>query len=88
MNNLVGLNFILEGKEYAFRAWPGVPRQGDVVLLHDPNREKDVRYPARVLLVVWGRREESWAGKQLECDIHIAWDDNITIPKLKRQRRS
>jgi hypothetical protein len=78
MHNLVGINFKIDGQNYAYRSWPSVPRAGDVVNLHDPTREKDFRYPARVLLVVWGVREESVFGKQLECDVHIAWDDNIT----------
>lgn len=78
----IGINFIMDGKPYAYRQWPAVPRVGEAVKLHDPSREKDVRYPARVLLVVWGSREESWAGKLLECEVHIAWDDNIQIPKL------
>lgn len=74
----IGLNFILDGKQYAYRQWPAVPRAGDVVKLRDPLREKGLRYPARVLSVVWA----SWAGKLLECDVYIAWDDDIEIPKI------
>lgn len=82
---LIALNFILPGnRDYAARSWPGVPRQGDVVMLHRPDREQGVRYPAMVMLVVWARREESWAGSQLECDVHIEWCDDIAIPKLER----
>jgi len=80
---MIGLNFLIEGRPYAYRQWPAVPRQGDIVKLHNPLREDGVRYPARVLLVVWGSREESWAGKLLECEIHIAWDDNIAIPQIE-----
>jgi len=82
MHNLIGINFKMDGKDYAFRSWPAVPRQGDVVNLRDPKREEGLRYPARVLLVVWGVCEETAFGKQLDCDVHIAWDDNIEIPKL------
>lgn len=82
MSESIGLNFIMGGRPYAYRQWPAVPRQGDIVKLHDPDREEGLRYPARVLLVVWGSREESWAGKLLECEVHIQWDDYVIIPKL------
>lgn len=83
MSETIALNFHLKGRRnYAFRAWPAVPRVGDVVMLHDPDKEKGVRYPAIVRLVVWAGREESWAGKQLECDVFIEWAENeqVAIP--------
>ena len=81
MENQIGLNFHLRDKlGYAYRTWPQVPAVGDVVMLHDPEREADTRYPAIVRLVVWAIREESWAGKLLECDVYIEWQDEVLIP--------
>lgn len=85
MTGDVAINFHLRSQNnFALRTWPVVPRVGDVVMLHDPDREKGMRYPAHVRLVVWGRREESWAGKQLECDCYIEWAEGgeVRIPWL------
>jgi hypothetical protein len=73
MGNLIGIDFILDGKRYAVRRWPAVPRVGEVVNLPDPKREQGMRYPALVEHVTWAIREETWAGEQLECEIHISW---------------
>jgi len=84
MHQLIVLNFQMGNRPYAVRMWPAVPRVGDVVNLRNPDRDVDnegLRYPARVVLVCWAVREESWAGEQLECDVHIIWDDHVVIPK-------
>jgi len=71
MSELIVINFVMEGKDYAGRVWPTVPRIGEHVSLHYEG-EKRV---AKVHLVVWGVREETVFGRQLECDVHILWDD-------------
>lgn len=77
----IGINFHLrDQRNYAYRQWPAVPRVDDVVMLHDPKREKGLRYPAIVRLVVWATREESWAGQMLECDVYAEWQDEVPVP--------
>lgn len=85
MPNLIGLDFYLKASRtpYAVRIWPAVPRVGDVVMLHNSARDPgdhDLRRPALVLAIVWARRETSWAGDMLECEVWIDWDDEIHIP--------
>lgn len=83
MANEIGINFHLRGQsKYAYRQWLAVPRVGDIVMLHNPKLEEGMRYPAIVRLVVWGTREESWAGKMLECDVYIEWAEGgeVRIP--------
>ena len=70
----IAINFVLDGRPYAARMWPAVPRVGEVVMLRDPTRSDDpnLRFPFNVRFVIWAIREKSWAGEQLECEVRIS----------------
>jgi hypothetical protein len=67
---VIGLYFILGGKDYAYRSWPAVPRVGDLVLLKDEQRDYAI-HPARVLTVVWGTRDQPG---DFCCTLEIEWE--------------
>ena len=67
-------------KTYAIRYWPAVPAVGDVVMLHDPERDRQMRYPAVVRLVVWGRSGSMGANESVEVEAYVEWQDEVSIP--------
>lgn len=72
MSALFELNFALHDDEgvdenFAFAAWPGVPRRGDFVTLRPAGEPKTYR----VELVLWGTRYRRRRDEDLSVDVHI-----------------
>ena len=85
LQGTVGLHFYLDAKAYAFRRWHFVPRAGDIVMLHDPNRSADgKRYPAIVNEVVWNTGPEDAADRgMIEVSLDISWAKSAK-PKVQK----
>lgn len=67
---MIGLYFILNNKEYAYRSWPAVPRIGDLVMLY--NTEHEQIEPAIVNNVVWGTRDQP---SDFCCTLEVEWEN-------------
>lgn len=46
------ITFFIDGKKYAYRSWPFVPRRGDEIMLYV--EAEDRKMPFIVKRVVWG----------------------------------
>lgn len=73
----VDIHFFLDGKVYAARYWPHVPRVGDEVMFHKPKPPDAPRWfpgmpiplksPFKVTRVVWGVEDEQQNYDNQQC---------------------
>jgi hypothetical protein len=65
MERFEGIFFLLDGKEFAFKTWPHVPRVGDWVVFPT---HKD-RQPYEVVRVIWRENRSPPVNPYVEVEI-------------------